>query len=220
MELHPHRHEYRTIILSLFVALALISITLITHYQRSGLVRAPNAVKTQMPSTALILTPIPASEQTIVVNQDNVSEIFFSVVPKSVDKLVYRFGEPIALKIIGSTGGKKVVGYDVLLTGGKQAYDIVSVKSLLPEFTVLKFIKDDHLTVTAVLKPSVKTQTAFESTPFVEIVIKPKASGSLNLKILSKSGKETSKIITIGALGNSEKLYAGDSDNLRLDIKQ
>lgn len=218
MELHPHRHQYRIIIVTLFTALALISLALVLRYQQSGLVREPGAVQSRLPSYSL--TSIPIKKQTTVVKQDTSTHALFSIVPTKVGVLTYKVGKQVSVQVVGSTDGKEVIGYDVLMTGGKNAYDVVSVKSLIPEFTILKFLKDNHLTITGILKPSAKEQKSFEGTPIVEVVIVPKQTGTLNLQILSEQGKESSKAITVGSLGNSKKLLASDSDNLRLDIKQ
>jgi len=193
----------------LFVALACIGIAAVVKYQQMGMLQKPQAA-----TTTSIVEPSPAL---IPIKINSTSGPKFSLKTQSSNLTV---GSNITIHIIADSKGQKVLGYDVLVGIKKTEYDLVSVKSLLTEFSTMKFVKDDHLTVTSIQKPSVSQSIEFQNIPIAEIVLKPKQKGVLNLAILLTKGAEITKIMTSSADTAIKVPAVGSSAaNLQLDIK-
>jgi hypothetical protein len=124
----------------------------------------------------------------------------------------------ITLNVVAESNKNTVLGYDIVIGRDEEAYDLVSVTSLLPEFTVLKFVKDTKFTITGILKPSVTKPVIFDKTPIVSVTLKPKKTGTLLLTVLMNEGSETTKIMSTAPNGTALKLPIDVSSTLRLDI--
>lgn len=207
MEPHPHRHQYRLIILTLFVGLALITIALIFYYQRNGMLQQPGAVNT---------TDLTTFSPTIVKKAPTGVKFSFE---SSASASLSSVNSPIKLTIVGESNKHSVLGYDIVIDRDLSAYDVVDVSSLLPEFTVLKFVKDNKVTVTGILKPSVTGEITFSNTPVVELTLLPKKVGPLSLTILVSEGSSTTKIMSSSTASGAMKFPIDDPSTLRLDIK-
>ncbi len=207
MEPHPHRHQYRLIILTFFVGLALITIALIFYYQRAGMLQSPGAANT----SNIVPTSYPTIEKKIPTGVKFTLEA-------SEKSASYPKDTNMAIKIVGESNKNAVLGYDIVLNRDLMAYDVVNVTSLLPEFTVLKFVKDDKLTITGILKPSVTKEVMFAKTPVVEITLRPKKIGTLSLTVIVNKGSSTTKIMSASTDSATVKLPIDDPNTLRLDI--
>ncbi len=207
MEPHPHRHQYRLIILTLFVGLALITIALIFYYQRNGMLQPPGAVDTSN------LTQLPPT-----ITQKALTGVKFAF-ESSESASLYPVNTKMRLKVVGESNNHSGLGYDIVIDRDLGAYDVVDASSLLPEFTVLKFVKDDKVTVTGILKPSVTKEVVFSNTPVIELTLLPKKVGPLELTIQVSEGSSTTKIMSSGTASGAMKFPIDDPSTLRLDIK-
>jgi hypothetical protein len=193
--------------LTFFVGLALITIALIFYYQRVGMLQSPGAANTYK--------IIPTSQPTIAKKIPTGVKFTLEANEKSAS---YPNNTNMAIKVVGESNKHNVLGYDIVIDRDMTAYEVVSVTSLLPEFTVLKFVKDDKLTITGILKPSITKEIMFEQTPVAEITLRPKKVGSLLLTVLVSDGSSTSKIMSSDTSSSTVKLPVDDSSSLRLDI--
>jgi flagellar basal body-associated protein FliL len=210
MEPHPHRNHYRLIILTLFVGLALITIALVFYYQRSGMLRVPAAVSTQSAPVSIPTTKPTTPKKAL-------TGVSFTL--QAAETMPsYPRDSSITLNVVAESNKNTVLGYDIVIGRDEEAYDLVSVTSLLPEFTVLKFVKDTKFTITGILKPSVTKPVIFDKTPIVSVTLKPKKTGTLLLTVLMNEGSETTKIMSTAPNGTALKLPIDVSSTLRLDI--
>jgi len=211
MEPHPHRYHYRAIIVTLFVGLALITISLIFYYQRNGTIQEPNAANT------INKTPIPTSIPSTPTK--TLTGVKFTLEDDEKSS-TYAKDSDLKLVVYGESNNNNVLGYDVVVSRDLADYDVVSASSLLPEFTLLKFVKDDKVTITGILKPSITERVVFTKTPVAEIVIRPKRATSLLLTVLVDAGSSTTKIMSSSSDTTTVKLPIDDPYTLRLDIGQ
>ena len=217
MEPHPHRNHYRIVIVTLFVGLALITIALIFYYQRIGMLQNPGAATTQSSiESSDIRIPIPITNQKAYAKKTSTG-VSFTLIPKLTTR-TYPVNSTITLQVMGDSNKNPVLGYDVVTSRNPGSYEVVSVTSLMPEFTVLKFVKNDYFTVTGILKPSVIRQVMFGTVPLAEIVIRPTKVGPLELTVLTEKGVQTSKVMSKGMGQIPEKLLMDSASTLRLDI--
>lgn len=209
MEPHPHRNHYRLIILTLFIGLSLIGIALVFYYQRIGMIQDPLAANTQTNTTNPKAQPT-ATKRVL-------TGVKFTLEPSTVSPS-YPVQSNLSVNVLADSNNNKVLGFDVIVGRDSDAYDVVAVESLLPEFTVLKFVKDDKFTITGILKPSITKTVIFKNTPIAKITLKPKKSGQLALTVLESESSETSKIMSADSKDNPTKLLLDASSTLRLDI--
>lgn len=208
MEPHPHRHHYRLVIIVLFVCLAFIGIGLVFSYQRLGFLQKPVAVTDQLS----VPTPMISS----AVAEPSAPTVYFELVADSAN--TYTATDPFTMTIVASSYGNPVLGFDVLMSRDVNAYDVVSATSLLPEFTVLKFVKDDRVTVTGIMKLAETQPMIFDATPIASLVLRPKTQGTFDISVVPNIASESSKAISPDANGDPRRLLVDEISTLRVDI--
>ena len=104
-------------------------------------------------------------------------------------------GVPLTLYLVATSENEDIVGYDALLKYDKDAFSLVSVSSLLPEFEIFKTDGPDHLTVTATQPPKQNTRTLLDNTKILQYVFTPKEKGNYTFTLLGAAGRETTKFV-------------------------
>lgn len=215
-ELHPHRHGYRLLIVALFVGFAVITIAAIWQYQRMGLFQAPEGASTS-PVSRLLRPSTEGGTSTLIPIKKADKALFSLAVP--VGHAPFTQNQQITLQLKANSLNNKVVGYDALVTLPSQSFEFVSAKSMIKDFTIVKFAKKDHVTITAILKPGVKTPPLFSGEIVAELVIKPTQKGLFSLRVADEIGAETTKIVARTDNGSSIKVTSIVSAPLQLDIR-
>ncbi len=150
-----------------------------------GLLALASRFKPQ-PKTASL--PTPTAVVTIIPSNSYLS----LVSPKMLTR--FSQGQEVVLNLTANSNGAEVVGFDALVGYDKTAFDLMSVKSLLPDFKIYQFPKEDYLAIT-----SAKSVTSSVKSPLaggvVELVFKAKKVGNFNFFIKSASGKEKTKFV-------------------------
>ncbi len=215
MEMHPHRHHYRLIILALFAGLCVIVIALVFYYQRAGMLDTPEAAISQEPSATDESSPITVNKY--VTSARTPTGVVFDLEPQS-GLPSYPANMPLTLDITLDSNTHPVLGYDIILSRDPSLYDVVSVTSAKPDYTVLKFVKQDRLTITGVFKPGTKKAVALDGDTVVTVVIRPKQAGTLDLTVRESKGQETTKVMTPGEGKTLVKLPIDSPKTLSIDI--
>lgn len=223
MELHPHRVHFRSLIITFFLGICVIVIGVVYRYQENGYFVPSSTSNTATTKTPPVASPTPKA----AVQQDPTQNVIVKNSAQTAD-LGDRFviqadaagkvGDLINIVLIGTSDGKKPVGYDALISISGGTYDVVSVKSLTTEFNVIMFAKSGRVTVTGVLVPRVKESAVWNSKEIASITIKPKEAGQYKLNVLESSGRETSKIMVKYENGQSLKLTSTTSESVLVDI--
>lgn len=223
MELHPHRIHFRSLIVTFFLGICVIVIGVVYRYQENGYfvpstksntstTKAPDAVK----PTAIVEKSEAESQTTVVKNSAQAVEIGDRFVIKASRQA--KAGELFTFTLVGSSEGKKPIGYDALIAIEGGTYDVVSVKSLTSEFNVLKFVKPGRITVTGALATKVKEASVWSSQEIASITIKPKQAGQYKLSVLESAGRESSKIMVKDDNDQSLKFTSNSSEAVLVDI--
>lgn len=108
---------------------------------------------------------------------------------------VVKVGQNVSFDLVLDTAGVGIVGYDVLIGVDKIDFDLVSVTSADPNFTIYKRAHSDYLTLTGAEKLSSKNSVVFTNQKVVTLVLRPKKAGKLDLSIEATQGKETSDFV-------------------------
>ncbi|MCA9372349.1 hypothetical protein KC726_05655 [Candidatus Woesebacteria bacterium] len=103
-------------------------------------------------------------------------------------------GDQVTFIVEAFSKDADIAGFDILLKND-EALDIVSVSSLLSDFTVQTFPSDTHTTVTGYKDLQSKQSTVFNNTAILSVVAKAKQSGEASLIIESLIGKEKTQFI-------------------------
>lgn len=215
---HPHRHHYRLIILTLFLGLGVIVISLIFYYQRAGMFASPHAASSQTVTDTQSgrgsLIPVNKT----VTSAHTPTGIRFTVQPPH-GQGVYLIGTPISLSIELESQDYPVLGYDIIFDRDMGLYDVVSVTSNLSDYALLKFIKNDRVTVTGVFKPGTTQPRVFAGEKIATMVIKPKRTGTIDMTILTSKGPETTKIMVRGEDRSLMRVPIDAEETLSIDIE-
>lgn len=104
-------------------------------------------------------------------------------------------GQDVIVVISGDSMGKEIVGYDSLIVYDKSALTLQSAKSAIVDFTIFKFDRPSHLSLTAVKNLNSKTPTVLNKTPMVELVFKAVKPGTFSIVLQSDIDKESTKMV-------------------------
>ncbi len=150
-----------------------------------GLLTLATRFKPQPKTTEL---PTPTAEAAVVT-----SDAYLSLVSP---KMLTRFsnGEEVTLNLNANSNGVEIVGFDALIGYDKTAFDLISVKSLIPDFKLYQFSKEDYLAITSTKSVSSQVKSPLNG-GVVELVFKAKKVGNFNFFVKSTSGKEKTKFV-------------------------
>lgn len=104
-------------------------------------------------------------------------------------------GQDVVVTITGDSMGREIVGYDGLVTYDKSALMLQGAKSIIKDFTIFKFDRVSHLSLTAVKNLNSKTPTILSKTPMAELVFKAVKPGTFSIEIQSDIDKESTKMV-------------------------
>ena len=237
METNPHKIPYVSLIVTLFMGICLVAIGVVYTYQENGF------FSTQKEPTSAVRTPVtsvtpskqsdtrppeggrgvirttPAASTTPMIKVSSEQGSLFSVITDATSTA--RVNELVTFSIAGSSRGKSPIGYDALVViepsaGG--SFNLVEVKSLISDFSIFKFVKNDRITLTGILKLGSSSSRAWDGTPIAAVTFKPLSPGKYTIKILDASGKETSKVMVDAGNASSEKLISASSTEKEVDI--
>lgn len=131
------------------------------------------------------------SPNTMVRNEGGTS---VEIIPVT-QKASYAVNENITLKVKGSSNGRDITGFDILVMFDKSVFDVVSTASLADGFTIFANNSRDHLTVTGIKDIGKQEDTVFNGNDLIQVVLKPKTSGTFKVEILENSGKEKTQLV-------------------------
>lgn len=103
--------------------------------------------------------------------------------------------ETFTVQLKGDSQEADVNGYDLLIPYDKKSLEIVSVKSLLPEFQIYQFDRTSYYSITGIKLLSAKGATVFNKVPILEFTLKGKKPGTYSFEIMPERGKEVSKFV-------------------------
>lgn len=114
----------------------------------------------------------------------------------------YKIGENVNLTLAANSNGKKIVGYDVVLTFDPLALEFVGVRSILPDFQIKSYVRENKLILTAFQSTSSSTSPVFGGTNLTDIskiadlTFKAKKTGLINIDLVTSSGNERTDLVT------------------------
>ena len=111
------------------------------------------------------------------------------------DEADVSLNQPFTIIIRASSGGKDIAGYDVLLAIDPNQFEVQSVTSALESFSILKFEKGTHITVTGIKDLGKNDPTILNETPIISITLKPIKTGEGNLSVLLTQNKEKTILV-------------------------
>lgn len=119
---------------------------------------------------------------------------FFSL-ETSLDAATGEVDKALDLEIIAGSEQKSIVGYDVVVKFEEGAVDILSAKSLLPDFDLYPVARSDYYILTGTRKLESNEPTVFDNTPIARLTIMPKKIGALTIAIADNLGLEKSQLV-------------------------
>lgn len=107
----------------------------------------------------------------------------------------FEIGKESTLNIYGSSNGKDITGYDMLIGIDKEYFDIVSIESQIEGFSIFHFDRDLYQSITGIKAPQDKKETPFSDTKMIKIVVKPKKKGETLITIIASNDKEKTQMV-------------------------
>ncbi len=135
------------------------------------------------PAQSTILTP------TVSIQKKAAFEL------KTLDNITHSVGQPLTLQIIADSGGEEIVGFDVLLTYDSLAFDFIEASSLLPDFKVYSYKKENYISLTAIKSLQSKAPSVFKNEPVIKVDFIPKKAGLFKFVMEERIGKETAGLV-------------------------
>lgn len=159
--------------------------------------------------------------------QSNQSQVIPSQVPKTNlfnngsltlnlknQSSVITVGQDTVLTITADSANKNIVGYDILISYDAAQFDFVKASSLLTEFKLTSYLRNGYLSLTGVKPRQITTPSFFQSTPIVEIILKPKNKGSVPVSLKDKIGTEVTQLVD-----KDVQVYHPQLNDIKIDIK-
>ena len=106
----------------------------------------------------------------------------------------YAVGSPVTVVIQANSEGKRIVGYDAILSYDNKGFSYQSSKSLSPDFQLYAYDRKTYVSFSGIRSLQSTSIDSWTSYPLLEVVLMPKQKGSYAFE-LSPEGKETSKLV-------------------------
>ncbi len=103
--------------------------------------------------------------------------------------------QPFTFIVKASSGGKDITGYDVLLAIDPNQFEIQSISSEVPSFSILQFEKGTHVSVTGIKELGQNEPTIFNDTPILKVTVKPIKREATTISVLLEQDKEKTMLV-------------------------
>ncbi len=184
-------HSYRMIIITVIVILIAIG----------GFIIAQNENLQQTMKRTLSLggdggesitgRSVPDVTESSIASRDR---SWMEIVP---EKSTYTTSETVTLTINGYTEGRDITGYDVLLTLDTDIFELQSVSTAIPGFTVFPFDNDGYIAITAIKDIGENEPTILDGTEMLTVELKPKKKGTGVISIALENDKEKTQFVDV-----------------------
>lgn len=109
----------------------------------------------------------------------------------------YTLNETVTLTVTGSSEGKDITGYDLLLTIDKDMFELQSVSTAIPGFTVFPFDNGSYIAITAIKDIGEDAPTIFDETDMLTVELKPKKKGTGVISVALENDKEKTQLVDV-----------------------
>lgn len=103
-------------------------------------------------------------------------------------------GNKAVVRVVADSGGKDVVGYDIVLSKPSNMQGLV-VTSLVPGFQVFTNEGDDYVSITGIKGLDSQDAHIFSGSPLVQVEFVPTAAGEVALSLYDEHNNETTKFV-------------------------
>lgn len=101
---------------------------------------------------------------------------------------------PVTVQVQASSQGRQIVGYDVVVTYDKTAFDFVKAVSLMDNFKVYSYDRPTYVSLSAIKSLQDNKPDTWNNQALSELTFQPKKTGTYTFS-LSPVGKEASKLV-------------------------
>ena len=108
----------------------------------------------------------------------------------------YKVGSEVNFNLVGNSVDNNITGYDVVIAYEPTAFDLIKAESVLPDFKVYSYKRDNYLILTVVKELQSITPTVFSDTKLITLTFQPKKTGRYNFSLISTNEKGKTDFIT------------------------
>ena len=112
------------------------------------------------------------------------------------DKEVVKNNNNFIVTMTANSGQKNIVGYDMVLYYDPASMEFVKAESLLPDFQIYPYKKDNYIVITAVKSLQSQSLSVFSGNKILSFTFTGKKIGKNNLSLRSSIGNEKTKLMT------------------------
>lgn len=104
-------------------------------------------------------------------------------------------GEEFTIGVYGFSGGRDVVGFDILIGIDQNAFEVKSITSQLSDYIVRDFNRESYFSITGIKNPQKNDVTILDNTALLTVVLKAKQKGESMVTLLASEGNERTKYV-------------------------
>lgn len=103
--------------------------------------------------------------------------------------------QPTTFTVRASSGGKDIAGYDILLAIDPNLFEIQSITSAFPSFSILQFERGTHITVNGLKDIGKNDPVILNETALITVTVKPIKKGKTTVSVLLQQDLEKTMLV-------------------------
>lgn len=183
-------HSYRMIIITVVVILIAIGGLIISQNENLQQTMKRTLTGGQGGETTTG-QPIPLLEVSSIESRDRA---WVEIVPAADS---YSLEDIVQLKVKGFSEGRDISGYDLLITLDPEIFELESVSTSIPGFTVFPFDNGQYIAITAIKDLGQNEPTILNETDMLTIELKPKKKGTGVVSVALENEKEKTQLVDV-----------------------
>jgi len=104
-------------------------------------------------------------------------------------------GEMADITVIADSGGKNIVGYDLVMTYDPLAFEFIDAKSLIDDYTVYSYKRSGYISITAVSKLQSQGKP-FSAEEVIKLSFETKKRGKYDFSLSAAEGVDKTDMVT------------------------
>lgn len=181
-----------------YVRMVFITLLIITMFVGGYFALNNESVKNQFQQAIGSLTPIAEEISTVqepLSPPEGIQNRSLPWIEMKSDKDSYNINDTVIITLMGYLGDKNIVGYDLLMNIDPASWEVVSINSAIPDFSIKEFDRGNFFSVTGFKDLQSDAPFLFNSTDILIVTLKPKITGDLLVSVLKNEGAEVTRFV-------------------------
>lgn len=185
------KHGYRMIIITVIVILVAIGGFLISQNENLQQTMKRTLMGDQSGETTTTGQPIPMLEVSSIASRD-AAWIEITPTQESVG-----INSNVKFTVTGFSEGRDITGYDLLITIDPEMFELESVSTAIPGFTVFPFNNGEYIAITAIKDLGQNDPTVLNNTEMLTMEFKAKKKGRGIVSGVLENDQEKTQLVDV-----------------------